>query len=190
MSKRDKNAEKPKKEGDRSLTSARELCYIAVSVSLLAVCSWVCVPIGNIPVTLQTLALFVLCGALGARRAFLAVFVWLTLGFCGVPVFAGFTGGVGKLFTQTGGFLIGFLVAAPLMGWLYRGKLLQRAAALCIGAIVYNALGTVWFCVLYTGFHAGGLLAALTTCVLPYLLFDIAKIGIALIVTEQIKDRI
>ena len=174
----------------RYQVTAKELSYIAIATALLAVCSWICVPIGNIPVTLQTLALFLIVGLLGMKRASFAVFAYLALGFFGVPVFALFTGGIGKLFTPTGGFLIGFLVATPVMGFLYKGKLWQKGVALLLGLVVYNVFAVVWFCVLYTGFGVGGLWTAILTCVLPYLPFDVIKIMLALVLAEQLKSKI
>ena len=173
----------------RYAMTAKELSYIAVAVALLAVCSWISIPIGDVPVTLQTFALFLIVGVLGTRRAILALLAYLALGFFGVPVFALFTGGIGKLFTPTGGFLIGFLVATPIMGLLYRGKIWQKAVALALGMLVYNALGVVWFCVLYTGFGVGGLLTAIGACVLPYLPFDVIKIAVATFLNERLNKK-
>lgn len=181
---------KSQKGGGRYAMNAKELCYIGTCSALLAVCSWICVPIGSVPVTLQTLALFVLSGVLGARRALFAVLTWLALGLFGVPVFAGFTGGFGKLFSPTGGFLLGFIVAAPITGGLYRGRLWQRTLACVLGMAIYNAFAVVWFCALYTGFFSGGLWASITVCVLPYLPFDVIKIALALVLAEQLKRKI
>ena len=174
----------------RYAMTAKELAYIAVSVALLAVCSWISGPIGSVPITLQTLALFFIVGTLGVRRASFAVFAYLALGFFGAPVFALFTGGIGKLFEPAGGFLIGFLVATPVMGVLYKGKLWQKAVALLLGLALYNLFAVVWFCVLYTGFSAGGVWTAILTCVLPYLPFDVIKIALALVLAEQLKSKI
>ena len=182
-------SEERKNARGRYVMTAKELCYIAIAVALLAVCSWISIPFGNIPITLQTLVLFLIVGLFGIRRSILAVCAYLALGFFGVPVFALFSGGIGKLFTPTGGFLIGFLAATPIMGLLYRGKLWQKAVALALGMLVYNLFGVVWFCVLYTGFSAGGLWTAILTCVLPYLPFDVIKIAIALVLAEQLKEK-
>lgn len=182
-------SEERKNARGRYVMTAKELCYIAIAVALLVVCSWISIPFGNIPITLQTLVLFLIVGLFGIRRSILAVCAYLALGFFGVPVFALFSGGIGKLFTPTGGFLIGFLAATPIMGLLYRGKLWQKAVALALGMLVYNLFGVVWFCVLYTGFSAGGLWTAILTCVLPYLPFDVIKIAIALVLAEQLKEK-
>ncbi len=182
---------KERKNGrGRYVMTAKELAYISLAVAILAVCSWISVPVGSVPITLQTLALFLTVGLLGTRRASFAVFAYLALGFFGVPVFSLFTGGIGKLFTPTGGFLIGFLVATPIMGLLYKGRLWQKAVALGVGLAIYNVFAVVWFCGVYTGFSIGGLWAAILTCVLPYLLFDVIKIMLALFLAEQLKSKI
>lgn len=168
------------------ISTARELCYIAVATATLAVCSWIAVPLGEIPVTLQTLGVFFVSGLLGARRAFFAVVAYLLLGFCGVPVFAGFTGGVGKLFTPTGGYLIGFPFAASLIGWLCKafGKgFFKTAAAMLCGMLAYYAVATAWFVAL----TAQGIIPALALCVLPYLPFDIIKIAVAASLVKKFR---
>ena len=179
-----------KNDGGRYALTAKELAYIAVAVALLAVCSWMSIPVGNVPITLQTLALFLAVSVLGAKRASFAVVAYLALGFFGVPVFALFSGGVGKLFTPAGGFLMGFLVATPIMALLYKGKLWQKAVALLLGVIVYNAIAVLWFCGLYTDFSLSGLWAATLVCVLPYLPFDLIKIALALFLTEKLRIKI
>lgn len=190
MPRNEEKQEKPQKDRGRYAFTAKELCYSAVSVALLCVCSWIAVPLGSIPVTLQTLALFVLIGLFNGRRAGIAVLAWLVLGAFGAPVFSGFTGGITALLSPTGGFLIGFLFATPLAGFLYRGGFKKRVFALSICLLVYNACAVVWFCIFYTGFFSGGLLVALTTCVLPYLPFDIVKMTIAVPLTQKLKERI
>ena len=179
-----------KNDRGRYALTAKEIAHIAAAVALFAVCSWISIPFGSVPITLQTLALFLMVGVLGTRRATFAVFAYLALGFFGVPVFSLFTGGVGKLFEPAGGFLIGFLVATPIMGLFYRGKLWQKAVALGVGVIVYNAIGAAWFCGLYTGFSLSGVWAATLTCVLPYLAFDFIKMAIAIFLAEKLKGKI
>ncbi len=182
---------KSQNTGGRYLSSAKELCYIALSSALLAVCSWIAVPIGSVPVTLQTLALFTLSGLLGAKRASLALLAWLALGLCGVPVFAGFTGGVTVLFSPTGGFLIGFVLATPFMGFFAkRGGVRQKAVAFVLATLAFHLCGLLWFCILYTGFTGVGLLTSLLTCSLPYLPFDFIKIALALFLVGQLKKAL
>ena len=94
--------------------SVRDLVLIALFAALMAICSWISIPT-TVPFTLQTFAVFVAAGLLGGKRGTIAVLVYILLGAVGLPVFAGFTGGVGILLGSTGGYIIGFLGSALVM---------------------------------------------------------------------------
>ena len=99
----------------------RELAYTGILAALIAVCSWISIPTA-VPFTLQTFAVFLTLGLLGGRLGTLAVTVYLLLGAVGLPVFAGFHGGLGAFLGATGGYLVGFLFTdspcgAPSDGW-------------------------------------------------------------------------
>ena len=93
-----------------------DIVYIAVFAVIMAICSWISIPT-TVPFTLQTFGVFIAVGILGGKRGTLAVLVYIILGAIGVPVFSGFTGGVGILVGTTGGYIIGFLFSALVM-WL------------------------------------------------------------------------
>lgn len=97
------------------LISARDITFIALSVALMAICSWISVPM-TVPVTLQTFAVFTAAGLLGMKRGTAAVLIYILLGAIGLPVFAGFTGGFGILAGSTGGYIIGFAFSALVVG--------------------------------------------------------------------------
>lgn len=175
----------------------RNLVYIAVSTALLAVSSWLAFPIGAIPVTLQTLVVYLAAGLLGWQCGLFAVLAYLLLGFVGVPVFSGFAGGAFVLLSPTGGYLIGFLFIPLIMGaflpWAKREtdgkKILPYALGAALGVLCCYAFGTLW-CVLGIGGEAAGLVAALSTCVLPYLPFDIVKIAAAVLLIIKLEKYI
>ena len=110
--------------------TVQDITYIAVFAALIAVCSWISIPTA-IPFTLQTLGVFLAVGMLGGRRGTAAVVVYLLLGAAGLPVFAGFTGGLGILFGYTSGYFLGFLLSALLMWGLERlwGREMKTLAA-------------------------------------------------------------
>lgn len=103
-------------------SKVQSMAYIALFAVVMAVCSWISIPILEVPYTLQTFAVFLAVGVLGGKRGTLAVLVYILLGAVGVPVFAGFTGGLGYLLGNTGGYIIGFLFTALLM-WLLEALL-------------------------------------------------------------------
>ena len=92
-------------------------------------------------------------GVLGGKRGSLAVLVYILLGAIGVPVFAGFSGGLGILLNNTGGYIIGFLFSALVM-WamecLWGKKPVIQILSMVVGLIVCYAMGTIWFMVVYT----------------------------------------
>lgn len=96
----------------------RDLALIAVFAALTAVLSFVAIPIGPVPITLQTLAVILAGIILGPWRGFLAVALWVVVGLAGLPVFAGGTGGLATLAGPTVGYLLSFPFAAALAGLL------------------------------------------------------------------------
>lgn len=99
-----------------SHTKVLSLTYVALMAALMAVCAWITIPVGPVPFTMQTFAVFAALGLLGGKRGTLAVVVYLLLGLVGLPVFAGFSSGAAALLGPTGGFLLGFLASA-LVYW-------------------------------------------------------------------------
>ena len=183
----------------RKKNAARELCYAAVAVAMMVMCSWLSLLVGTIPFTLQTLGVCLTAGLLGAKRGTVAMFAYVLLGMFGVPVFAGFTGGAAKLLSPTGGYIIGFLAAAPIAGFsadLYAEKKdsesnLMLGWGMLLGLLVCYLFGTWWFVMLTTptnplvGVGSGFLL-----CVAPYLPFDFVKIVIAVFLTKRLRKFI
>lgn len=176
-------------ESVKQKMSTLTLTYISMFVAIMAICSWIQIPT-VIPFTLQTFAVFVTVGLLGGKRGTLAVIAYILLGAIGVPVFAGFTGGIGALFGNTGGYIIGFILTA-LSYWLitniFGNKIWVSAIAMVIGLILCYAFGTAWFMVLYARtVGAIGLATALGWCVIPFIIPDIVKIALALIIIKGV----
>ena len=159
------------------------MAYIAVMAALIAVCSWISIPT-TVPFTLQTFGVFLAVGLLGGKRGSIAVLIYILLGAVGLPVFAGFSGGVGILLGTTGGYIIGFLGSA-LLYWAITARLgtkpVVMAVTMVLGLIVCYAFGTAWFMVVYAK-NAGavGLMTALGWCVFPFIIPDLCKIALAM----------
>lgn len=168
-----------------------DVAYIGMFVALMAICSWISIPTPwGISFTLQTFAVFAAIAMLGFSRGFLAVLVYIILGAVGVPVFAGFSGGFGALMGTTGGYIIGFLASAVVTGLIlkYAGKkLVVMAVAMVLGLIVCYAFGTVWFMVVYAKSNAAiGVMTALSWCVFPYVIWDVLKIALAILLEKRV----
>lgn len=168
-----------------------DMVYIAIFAVLIAVCSWISIP-AAVPFTLQTFGVFVAVGVLGGKRGTIAVLVYVLMGAVGIPVFAGFQGGIGILFNTTGGYIIGFLCSALIM-WaaeaLCGKKPVVQIVSMVLGLIACYTLGTVWFMVVYgrtTG--AVGLATVLGWCVIPFIIPDLVKIGLAYVLSRKLRS--
>lgn len=175
------------------MKTTEKIAYAALCVALITVCSWISIPF-VIPFTLQTFAVFVTAGLMGVRKGVLSILVYILLGFVGVPVFAGFKGGAGVLAGATGGYIIGFIfsiiVTAGILQLLGR-RILVMALAMLAGLLVCYAFGTLWFIIFY-GASVGpvGLLTVLTWCVFPFIIPDLIKIAIAIVVVRRVSKHV
>ena len=165
------------------------MAYIALFAVLMAVCAWISIPM-TVPFTLQTFSIFAALGILGGRRGTYAVAVYLLLGAAGLPVFSNFQGGLGVLLGTTGGYILGFLCAA-LLYWLLTARLGSSlpvsVLAMVLGLMVCYAFGTAWFLVVYARTAGGvGLLTALGWCVFPFILPDLAKLTLAVLLSQRV----
>ena len=173
--------------------TARDMAYVAIFAVTIAICSWISIPT-TVPFTLQTFAVFLAVGVLGGRRGTFAVLVYILLGAVGLPVFAGFSGGLGALLGTTGGYIIGFLLSA-LLYWAMTRALGEKTpvmvAAMVLGLIVCYAFGTVWFMTVYArNSGAIGLGTALGWCVFPFIIPDLVKIALAVGLTRVLKPHV
>lgn len=173
---------------------ARDMAYVAIMSVVIAICSWISVPT-TVPFTLQTFAVFLAVGVLGGRRGTFAVLVYILLGAVGLPVFAGFNGGLGILLGTTGGYIIGFLFSALLYWGMTRvlgtGTPVM-VAAMVLGLVICYAFGTVWFMQVYvrTAQKAVTLGTALGWCVIPFIVPDLVKIALAVVLTRLLKPHV
>lgn len=148
------------------------------------------IPAGPLPITLQTLTIYLTAGMLGAKWGSAALAIYIALGAIGLPVFAGGQGGVGVLMGATGGYIVGFFaipIAVGLFSRLFGRKMGALVIGMAVGTLVCYALGTAWFVLVYT--RAGSAVtlgSALTACVIPFLLPDALKITLAALLTSRL----
>lgn len=161
----------------------REWTQCALAAACIAICSWIAIPM-SVPFTLQTFAVFLICIWLGGRSGCISVLLYLLLGAIGLPVFSGFRGGPGVLFSTTGGYIFGFLLSALFL-WLtqrWRQDRPIRCFCACLGALFLCYLcGTLWFWLLYL--QGGAWISfpqVLSLCVWPFLVPDLLKIVLAI----------
>ena len=169
----------------------RDLSFIGLFVALIAVMAQLSVPLGEVPMTLQTFAIPLAGIVLGPRKGTLSVVLYLLLGALGLPVFAGFTGGFGKFVSATGGFLLTFPFMAWFAGWgadLTRksGTKIWLWLGLLVGALVNYAGGTVVFSLI----SGATVAAALAVTVVPFIPGAVIKVIAAALLGEKLRSLV
>lgn len=172
--------------------SALRLAAVALFAALTAAAAQFSIPAGPVPVSLATFAVYLAGGVLGSSGGAASQVLYVLLGAVGLPVFAGFRAGAAALFGPTGGYLIGYIACAGIVGAV-SSKTGRKTGALVLSMILGTAalyfLGTVWF-VFLTG---RGLWEALLLCVFPFLPGDAAKIIVCAMLAPRLGtafDRI
>ena len=168
------------------------LALAGVMAAVIAVFSWVSVPIGTVPLTLQTLAVLLAGGLLGPLWGPVGVAVYLLVGVVGVPVFAGGEAGLHVLLGPKGGYLVGFVAAAFIMGLAGRAA---RARGLSTGvalawliagavaaSVVIYLIGVPWLAAVI-GMSLGK--AFVVGCA-PFLVGDALKAAVAVLLVRAV----
>lgn len=169
-----------------------DIIYIAMGTALISICSWIIIPTA-VPFTLQLFAIFLITTLFGGKRGIITVIVYILLGSIGIPVFSGFTGGIGILLSPLGGFIFGF-IAIPLLvrcvEILPLKSKYQVTAAMILGLFICYACGVTFFLLSYhrlgTSISLG---KAVSTCVLPFIIPDILKLALALFVGKRLRHH-
>lgn len=180
------NNTKEKKKKFRTI----DLVYIALGAVLITVCAWISIPT-TVPFTMQTFAVFFVLSALGGKRGTASIIVYILLGAVGVPVFSHFNAGIGAFLGSTGGYILGFIFMG-LSYWLivhfFGKKLWVEILAMVIGLVVCYSFGTVWFIIVYSQANgAVGLTMVLSWCVIPFIIPDLIKLGLALTLARRLS---
>ncbi len=163
----------------------------AFGAAIIAVLAQVSIPLpfSPVPITGQTLAVGLIVTILGTRLGTFSVLIYILLGAVGLPVFSGMSGGFAILVGPTGGYIVGFLVTAIIMG-LYLDKfgitIFHAIIANLIGMVVTLAFGTVWLKVVgdlsWTAAFMGG--------VAPFIVVGILKAVLAAWVGVIVRRRL
>lgn len=165
--------------------STRIVVITGMFTAVLSVLSMITIPMpSGVPVTLQTFAM-ALCGyVLGAKRGTASVAVYILLGFCGLPVFAGMTGGPAVLFGYSGGFIWGFLFLALLCGAgnTRKNRFLSISAGIA-GLAVCHLFGVLQF----SAVSGNTVTNSFLIVSLPYLLKDIVSTAGAFLAAVPVK---
>lgn len=181
------------KMAKKSSFTTKDIVITALAVTLITICSWISIPT-IVPFTMQTFAIFTVIGLLGKRRAITSILVYIALGIVGVPVFAGFSSGIGRLLGSTGGYIIGFVFSAFITSLIierFGKKIHVMIIAMALGLIVCYIFGTAWFIYVYTNTNEPiGIIATLSLCVFPFVIPDALKIALSILTIKRVGKYI
>lgn len=173
-----------------SKISIQDICMIALCTAVIAIMAQISIPMPlGVPMTMQTFAITLAAVVLGSKKGFISSLIYVLLGMIGIPVLAGFSGGIQHIVGPTGGFLISFPIMAYIIGLgVDKFKDVKGGFILCIilGTIVNYIIGVLMFCILTDSSVTIGF----TACVLPFIPTAIIKAVLAAVIGLQIRKRL
>jgi biotin transport system substrate-specific component len=167
-------------------TALRPMIYASLFAALMAAGAYMAIPIGPVPIVLQNMFVFLAGLLLGSRWGLASVAVYLLAGIVGLPVFAGGTGGIGRIFGPTGGFLLGYLPVVFLVGRMAERlprRMAWDVAAMTAGAMVLYVCGVSWLAAV-TGLSPA---KALALGMAPFLPGDALKIAAGALIARAVR---
>ncbi len=167
----------------------RNLTLRAILAAVICVIAPFTLPAGSIPITLSLFIIFIVSACTDLKFSIPAISIYILLGAVGLPVFSGFTGGLQAVTGLTGGYIIGYMPCALVIGLICGksdGKRFVYPLSMLAGTAVCYACGTAWYmfqqkCTFGT---------ALAACVLPFIVSDTIKIAAASLVSIALRPRL
>ncbi|WP_131194700.1 biotin transporter BioY [Lichenihabitans psoromatis] len=161
---------------------------VIVGTGVLAASSWIQVPMIPVPITMQTLAITMIGAFYGWRLALATVVAWFAEAAFGLPVLAGGAAGIAHFVGPTGGYLLGFAIAAGVVGLAAEQGLLRRSLAMSLGVMLAAnaliiAIGCVWLA-RFVGWEA-----SITAGATPFIVGGIVKAALATGIYEAVGKR-
>lgn len=169
--------------------STSTMAMVALMAAVLCVLAPFSIPVGPIPISLATFGLYLAVMILGGKKATVVCLMYLLMGFVGLPVFSGFTGGPIRLFGPTGGYLLGYLLLTIIAGSFvdkFPGKRGVCLLGMLLGTVTCYFVGTAWLSYqMKLDFGSAWMVG-----VMPFLFGDGLKILAAMWVGPIIRGRI
>lgn len=173
-----------------SKSKALSLTIPALFTALTVILSQVSIPIQPIPFTFSLLAIFLTGALLPPKQAFFSTLTYVMLGVVGLPVFAGFRGGLSVVLGFTGGFIVAYPIMAFVIALTIKlGKnksIIFAPLGILISLVICYTLGCAWYMIVAKSSFS----QAFSLCVAPFILFDVAKLFIASVFSIAIKKAL
>lgn len=167
----------------------KNMLYCSLFACITAILAQIKIDLPSlVPITMQTLGIYLIACLLKPRLALIASLVYLLMGTIGLPVFTNFNGGISTLLNATGGYIFSFPIMALVISLIVNQKdtLVIKIIAFLIGTAICYMIGTLWFMYVTNT----SLWPALTMCVLPFIPGDLIKMVVAIILVNKLKNRI
>ena len=172
------------------LLGIRELTLVALSVALIIVCSYIAIPTPIGHITLQLFAVLLIASTLDLKKSFISVALYVAMGLLGLPVFAGFRGGIGVLLEVSGGFLAAFVLISVIIPLARRifGDSRRCIAIASVGSILLSYLiATIWIHVVSGEIHPGSFIIFLLLYTAFFIMPDLMKLALVLYAAPRIR---
>jgi len=169
--------------------STSTMTVVALMAAVLCLLAPFSIPLGPVPISLATFGLYLAVLVLGGKNAMIVCLMYLLIGFVGLPVFSGFSGGPAKLLGPTGGYFFGYLLLTVVAGYFvdkFSGKRGMCVLGLALGTVACYVVGTVWLAVQMELDFCNALIVG----VVPFLAGDLIKIVMALWIGNAIRGQI
>lgn len=166
------------------------MIIISLFATLMCIGAWIHFP-SAVPATMQTFVVFCALGLMGSKKTFIMLIIYVLMGALGLPVFSGFTGGIGALTGPTAGFIWGFLLGVPVF-YVFEKYFFHKKSLTVTGYILYILLhyipGALWYCYFTTaGLSLYGIISSFLITVAPFIIPDAVKLILSFIVVAKIR---
>ncbi|MBQ7943396.1 MAG: biotin transporter BioY [Lachnospiraceae bacterium] len=174
---------------DRMKTKAMTLIGLVTALLCIAGPIAVTIPLSPVPISLATLAICFAVYVLGMKNGTISCLLYLLMGMIGLPIFSGFSGGIGKLLGPTGGYLIGYIALAAISGFFiekWQTNRFMHGIGMVLGTVICYMLGSIWLMqqakvTFYTSITMG---------VLPFLPGDVLKLIVAVTLGPVLRKHL
>ena len=170
-----------------SSSDIKKMVYASLFAALTAIGAYITIPLGPIPFTLQVVFVLLAGGMLGSKWGSISMVVYTLLGIAGLPVFSGGASGIGVILGPTGGYIIGFIAAAFVVGFLFENKrtenILINALYVLAGSAVIYAFGLTHLMIVADM----SFIQAVTVGFLPFIGGALVKVAVAAYIATRYR---
>lgn len=168
--------------------NTKNITLIGLMAAVMCILGPISFPIlvSPVPVSLGLLAVYLTVYILGMKKGTISVCIYILLGLVGLPVFTAFGGGIGKVLGPTGGYIVGYIFLALIMGFFvdkWKTNHVLIFVGMILGTVVLYLFGTLWLA------KQGSMSfsAAFAAAVIPYVPLDLAKLIITMLVAAPVR---